>query len=282
VYGASSYSDAAVNKGMSFVGTNVLFNNGGERMRLDNAGNLGLGVTPSAWSGLSGKVLEVGTAFGDKAALFQNDIDDLRLMSNVYFDGSFRYVRTGTATIFHSINGSYRWSTAPSGTAGNAISFTQAMTLTGGGNLLVGTTTDNGNRLQVNGNCITNRYIIAPNGTNPIYNLVNSDATYAGSYVMQAGGGSSGFGGSLTLYGHSHATKAGWVEAGISAISGGKFIVNSTAIGSGGFALFSVAQSGQINIAQIGTYATNALALAAGLIVGDIYKTATGQLQIVI
>jgi hypothetical protein len=158
----------------------------------------------------------------------------------------------------------------------------EKMRITSGGNLLVGTTTDNGNRLQVNGNCITNRYIIAPNGTNPIYNLVNSDATYAGSYVMQAGGGSSGFGGSLTLYGHSHATKAGWVEAGISAISGGKFIVNSTAIGSGGFALFSVAQSGQINIAQIGTYATNALALAAGLIVGDIYKTATGQLQIVI
>ncbi len=151
VYGASSYSDAAVNKGMSFVGTNVLFNNGGERMRLDNAGNLGLGVTPSAWSGLSGKVLEVGTAFGDKAALFQNDIDDLRLMSNVYFDGSFRYVRTGTATIFHSINGSYRWSTAPSGTAGNAISFTQAMTLTGGGNLLVGTTTDAGQKFQVSG-----------------------------------------------------------------------------------------------------------------------------------
>jgi hypothetical protein len=114
-------------------------------------GNLGLGVTPSAWSGLSGKVLEVGTAFGDKAALFQNDIDDLRLMSNVYFDGSFKYVRTGTATIFHSSNGSYKWSTAPSGTAGNAISFTQAMTLTANGRLLLGTTTESTFLLDVNG-----------------------------------------------------------------------------------------------------------------------------------
>jgi hypothetical protein len=118
----------------------------------DASGNLGLGVTPSAWSGLSGKVLEVGTAFGDKAALFQNDIDDLRLMSNVYFDGSFKYVRTGTATIFHSSNGSYKWSTAPSGTAGNAISFTQAMTLHSSGNLSVGNTSDVGDRIYVSGN----------------------------------------------------------------------------------------------------------------------------------
>jgi len=110
-------------------------------MTLKNNGNLGLGVSPSAWSGLSGKVLEVGTAFGDKAALFQNDIDDLRLTSNVYFDGSFRYVRSGTATIFHSSNGSYKWNIAGSGTAGNAISFTQAMTLDASGNLQLGTTT---------------------------------------------------------------------------------------------------------------------------------------------
>ncbi len=115
--------------------------NGSERMRLDASGNLGLGVTPSAWSGLSGKVLEVGTGFGDKAALFQNDIDDLRLTSNVYFDGSFRYVRSGTATIFHSSNGSYKWNIAASGTAGNAITFTQAMTLDASGNLLLGMTT---------------------------------------------------------------------------------------------------------------------------------------------
>ena len=38
----------------------------------------------------------------------------------------------------------HKWFTAPSGTAGNAISFTQAMTLTSGGSLLVGTTTDSG------------------------------------------------------------------------------------------------------------------------------------------
>jgi hypothetical protein len=37
--------------------------------------------------------------------------------------------------------GAHKWFTAASGTAGNAITFTQAMTLTTGGNLLVGSTT---------------------------------------------------------------------------------------------------------------------------------------------
>ena len=37
-------------------------------------------------------------------------------------------------------DGSFGWNTAPSGTAGNTITFTQAMTLDASGNLLVGTT----------------------------------------------------------------------------------------------------------------------------------------------
>jgi hypothetical protein len=137
--------------GGAVANTMAFYTAGTLRMTLNNSGNLGLGVTPSAWSGLSGKVLEVGTAFGDKAALFQNDIDDLRLMSNVYFDGSFKYVRTGTATIFHSSNGSYKWSTAPSGSANAAISFTQAMTLDASGRLMINTTSQLG-RLTVQGN----------------------------------------------------------------------------------------------------------------------------------
>jgi hypothetical protein len=38
----------------------------------------------------------------------------------------------------------HQWFNAPSGTAGNAITFTQAMTLDASGNLLVGTTGTNG------------------------------------------------------------------------------------------------------------------------------------------
>jgi hypothetical protein len=86
------------------------------------------------------------------------------------------------------------------------------------------------------------RYYITPNGSNTVYNIVNSDSTYAGSYIMQAGGGSAGFGGGLITYGHSHATKPGWVTAGISVGSGGKFSVNNQGLG-GGTDLFVVESS---------------------------------------
>lgn len=149
------------------------------------------------------------------------------------------------------------------------------------GNVLINTTTDAGQKLQVNGSALTNQYLIKPNGTTAVYNIVNGTNTYAGLYIMQAGGGSAGFGGSITAYGHSHATKPGWVEAGISALSGGRFIVNSTANASGGSQLFSVKQDGQVNIPIIQTFATNALAIAGGLVVGDLYRSATGVLSIV-
>jgi hypothetical protein len=54
--------------------------------------------------------------------------------------GNFAYINTGAASLFRQINGAFEWRTAPSGTAGNAISFTQAMTLDASGNLLVGKT----------------------------------------------------------------------------------------------------------------------------------------------
>jgi hypothetical protein len=77
------------------------------------------------------------------------------------------------------------------------------------------------------------RYLIAPSGASAVYNIVDADQLYAGSYNLQAGAGSAGFGGSLVMYGHSHATKAGYVIAGISSGSGGKFTVNNGGNGTG-------------------------------------------------
>jgi hypothetical protein len=108
-------------------------------MRLDASGNLGLGVTPSAWA--SGyKVLQVGAStalWGTNGYSF--------LTENVYSNSSDVpiYINTGTnATMYRMDTGAHKWYTAPSGTAGNAISFTQAMTLTAAGELLVGKTSN--------------------------------------------------------------------------------------------------------------------------------------------
>jgi hypothetical protein len=116
--------------------------NGGsitERLRLDSSGNLGLGVTPSAWS-VNYKAIQSGN--GSAFAGFSGN-DQTFVVSNAYNDGAWKYKNSagaGRYTIQGVSNGVHAWFTAPSGTAGNAITFTQAMTLDASGNLMVGKT----------------------------------------------------------------------------------------------------------------------------------------------
>jgi len=123
--------------------------NGVPRMYLNTSGNLGLGVTPSAWNS-SVKVIEIANT----GNFIGNSGNDNWLATNTIYDSgaTFRYARTGSAVAFYSqSSGGHFWFNAPIGTAGNAISLNQAMTLTLNNNLLVGTPTDNGARLQVSG-----------------------------------------------------------------------------------------------------------------------------------
>jgi len=107
----------------------------GERARIDSSGNLGLGVTPSAWSGVNGVFEIKGNAY------IYSTTGVLSSGANAYFNGTnWIYKTTQAATRYEQVNGLHRWDIAASGTAGNAITFTQAMTLDASGNLGVGTT----------------------------------------------------------------------------------------------------------------------------------------------
>jgi hypothetical protein len=76
-----------------------------------------------------------------------NGNDQTFVVSNAFNDGAWKYKNSAGAG-YYAIqgvsNGVHAWFTAPSGTAGNAISFTQAMTLDASGNLGVGTTSPGG------------------------------------------------------------------------------------------------------------------------------------------
>ena len=102
-----------------------------------NGGNLGLGVTPSAWSGY--KAFQVGVGSADGAFIAAGN--DTNVTTNAYFNAGWKYqTSSNLATMYKQTSGAHQWHTAPSGTAGNAITFTQALTLDSGGSLLIGDT----------------------------------------------------------------------------------------------------------------------------------------------
>lgn len=112
----------------------------GSGLVFDSSGNLGIGVTPSAW-GFGGNIELPAT----NNISFQGSGN---LLFNAYYSvgsSAYLYKTTSGASRYQSAAGEHRWFTAPSGTAGNAITFTQAMTLDANGNLLVGTTNANAN-----------------------------------------------------------------------------------------------------------------------------------------
>ena len=133
--GTPAFKGNDTNTGVSFGTDTVTINTGGvARVTTDASGNVGVGVTPSAWSG--GFIgLQVKTAalasFSSGAYTF--------LGSNWYNNSGSKYIGTGSATLYEQSAGAHVWSTAPSGTAGNAIIFTPSMTLTAAGSLLIGT-----------------------------------------------------------------------------------------------------------------------------------------------
>ena len=108
-------------------------------MRLDATGNLGLGATPSAWHSAY-RAIE----FPTYGAIYEDPSEGgITISANSYGSaiGVYRYKASYYATQYRQGAGNHYWYTAPSGTAGNPISFTQAMTLNASGQLIVGGST---------------------------------------------------------------------------------------------------------------------------------------------
>ena len=147
--------NGATNSQSGYIGYNSssqmqFFTNNTLRATIDASGNLGLGVTPSAWN-TGYRAMQI-TSWSSIASDFAFN-GATEILTNAYIGtasaSNYIYTNSAASTRYKQVDGIHSWSNAPSGTAGNAISFTQAMTLDASGNLFVGATTSAAGKLIV-------------------------------------------------------------------------------------------------------------------------------------
>lgn len=134
--------------GVGTTGADIVFqagNNGAtEIARMDNAGNMAIGATPSPWHS-SFRALDLST-YGAVAATTAST----RLTANAYSDGTnWIYKTSATASYYSQSGGQHSFFTAASGTAGNAITFSERVRIALNGLTTVGYTAASGSALSV-------------------------------------------------------------------------------------------------------------------------------------
>jgi hypothetical protein len=141
--GASSVYLDFSSGGLTFATANTV------KATLDTSGNLGLGVTPSASNACTNIELPFGATLSARS---NTAAPQFAMMSNAvgnWYEATYKINGFATQYAQQGFDGTHKWFTAPSGTAGDAISFTQAMTLDASGNLMLGVTSAVG-KLTVN------------------------------------------------------------------------------------------------------------------------------------
>ena len=126
--------------------TAVIQSNGTTAITVDASQNVGIGVTPST-SASSRKLLQIGGIASVSTLAMTNGISEI--LSNTVYDGTnFKYITTNYAASFdynNAATGGFAWRLAPSGTAGNNVTLTEAMRITSAGRVGIGVTAPNQN-----------------------------------------------------------------------------------------------------------------------------------------
>lgn len=212
------------NTGIFFPAADTIaFTEGGvEAMRIDSSGNVGIGVTPSAWSLL--------TPVQVKNAGFAGYLNRAYMTTNAFFNGTdWKYIASDTASFYAQQNGSHEWYTASSGTAGATATMSQRMIIDGSGNVGIGTSSPS-TRLHVFSTTDAAQLKIEGDGTNvrAQINTVNDHGDWLWGVL---GGDSSGDGliytdGAKNLRVFTNNTERMRIT------SGGDLLVNTTGTGS--------------------------------------------------
>lgn len=174
---------------------------GGYKLNVNGNGNFILG---------NSGYIRLQSGSGQRHGYIQSAFSNFLFSNNIYYDGSnWRYDQNGYGAQIQTETlsvGVIAFNTFASGTAGNVATIIESMRIVNNGNILMGTTTDSGYKLDVNGtsrftNSISltgsNRYIGSGSSSQSVY--ITGGTNYAdGAYFNLTGNtyGSSPGGGS--------------------------------------------------------------------------------------
>ncbi len=100
--------------------------------------NVGIGVTPEAYTVFNPVLRIKNTNTGGGGALAGTSADNFRMFANTFYDGSYKRLATGFATQYGQESGAHVWSYAASGAADSTFTWTEVMR-TSGSNVGIGT-----------------------------------------------------------------------------------------------------------------------------------------------